>query len=73
MDKQQRDFYQRSEEEQASFLEQTWCNKCQEVDLGMTDPEEYELDGNVCVDGKCKKCGETVTTEIFGEDEEWEE
>jgi len=27
----------------------------------------------VCIDGKCKKCGETVTTEIFGEDEEWEE
>jgi len=72
MDKQERDFYQRDAEDQASFLEQTWCNNCQQVDLGMTDPQEYEVEGRVQIDGKCKKCGETVTTEIFGEDEEWE-
>jgi endogenous inhibitor of DNA gyrase (YacG/DUF329 family) len=73
MEKQQRDFYQRSQEDQASFLEQTWCNKCQKVDLGMTSPEEYEIDGKVSIDGKCSKCGDTVTTEIFDEDEDWEE
>ena len=73
MSKVERDFYQRGAEEQASFLEQTWCNKCQAVDLGMTDPEEFELEGVVMIEGKCKKCGETVTTEIFGEDEDWAE
>lgn len=73
MDNKERDFYQRSAEEQASFLEQTWCNQCQEVDLGMTDPKEYEQDGVVVIEGKCKKCGEPVITEIFGEDEDWEE
>jgi hypothetical protein len=72
MDKIERDFHQRSEEEQASFLEQTWCDSCQEVDLGMTDPEEYELDGKIIIEGKCKKCAGTVTTEIFGEDEDWD-
>ncbi len=74
MDKQKRDFYQRDEEEQASFLEQTWCNNCQEVDLGMTEPQEYESDGIVIIEGKCKKCGETVVTEIAPEgDEDWED
>jgi len=72
MDKIERDFHQRSEEEQASFLEQTWCDSCQEVDLGMTDPDEYELDGKIIIEGKCKKCGSSVTTEIFGEDEDWD-
>jgi len=72
MDKIERDFHQRSEEEQASFLEQTWCNNCQEVDLGMSDPEEYEQDGKIIIEGKCNKCGEPVVTEIFGEDEDWD-
>jgi len=72
MDKQERDFYQRSEEDQASFLEQTWCNNCQAVDLGMTDPVEYELDGTIMIEGKCKKCGETVTTELADEDDDSE-
>jgi len=72
MARQERDFYQRDEEEQASFLEQTWCNNCMEVDLGMTDPVEYEQDGVIMIEGKCKKCGETVTTELADEDDESE-
>ena len=32
------DFYQRSEEEQASLLQHTWCDQCQQADLGMTQP-----------------------------------
>ena len=74
MEKQERDFYQRSEEEQASFLEQTWCNNCQEVDLGMTDPEEYEQEGIIFIEGKCKKCGQKVVTELVPEgDEDWDD
>ncbi len=74
MDKVERDFYQRDEEEQAAFLEQTWCNECREVDLGMTDPKEYELDGIVAIEGKCKKCGNKGTTEIAPDDgdDDWQ-
>lgn len=65
-----RDFYARAPEEQQAFLENTWCNQCQEMDLGMTDPEEYELLGRVFVDGKCTKCGQMTTTEIAEDDDE---
>ena len=46
-----------------------------EVDLGMKDPVEYELDGVVYIDGKCVKCGSTVTTEIADDDTdgEWDD
>jgi len=72
MAKQERDFYKRDPEEQAAFLEQTWCNNCLEVDLGMTDPVEYEQDGIIMIEGKCKKCGEPVITELADEDDESE-
>ena len=65
----ERDFYARDPEEQAAFLENTWCNQCQEVDLGMTDPEEYELDGRLFIEGKCAKCGSPSITEVVEEDE----
>ncbi|OUR67667.1 hypothetical protein A9Q73_04975 [Bermanella sp. 47_1433_sub80_T6] len=68
MDRIERDFYLRDPEEQADFLLQTWCNECQQVDLGMTDPVEYELDGKIAIEGKCKKCGNSVTTEIAPDD-----
>ncbi|GAA6133449.1 hypothetical protein NBRC116188_02380 [Oceaniserpentilla sp. 4NH20-0058] len=73
MAKQERDFYQRDPEDQAAFLEQTWCNNCLEVDLGMVDPVEYEQDGTIMIEGKCKKCGESVITELADEedDSEW--
>lgn len=59
-----RDFNQRSEEERKAFLEQTWCDQCQEVNLGMIEPEEYELNEIIFIEGKCAKCGNTVLTEI---------
>jgi len=34
----------------------------------MTDPVEYELDGKIAIEGKCKKCGNSVTTEIAPDD-----
>ena len=76
MDKIERDFHQRDQEDQASFLQQTWCNQCQKADLGMVEPEEYELDGIVTIEGKCKVCGDTVITELApddGEHDNWED
>lgn len=71
----ERDFSQRSEEEQQAFLSQTWCNNCMQMDLGMKEPKEYELNGTVMIEGKCKKCGETIVTEIADEDTDgvWED
>lgn len=64
MERIERDFYARDEEDQQAFLSQTWCNNCMEADLGMVEPQEYELNGVVYVEGKCAKCGEPIVTEI---------
>lgn len=63
-----RDFSKRSADEQRAFLEQTWCDQCMEADLGMTDPVEYEDEGLVVIEGKCKRCGGPVVTELTDDD-----
>lgn len=65
-----RDFFERDNAEQQEFLKYTWCNTCMEVDLGMKNPVEYELDGTIYIEGNCLKCGDTVTTEIQLDDDE---
>lgn len=64
----ERDFYARSEEEQQAFLQQTWCDHCQEVNLGMQHPREYRLKGIVFVEGDCCRCGNVVITELTDDD-----
>ncbi|WP_370293323.1 hypothetical protein [Thalassolituus sp.] len=75
MERIERDFYARDKDDQDAFLSQTWCNTCMEVDLGMKEPQEYELNGVVYIEGKCAKCGDLVTTEIADDDTdgEWED
>ena len=75
MERIERDFYARNKDDQDAFLSQTWCNTCMEVDLGMKEPQEYELNGVVYIEGKCAKCGDLVTTEIADDDTdgEWED
>lgn len=65
-----RDFYARDAEEQAAFLQNTWCNHCQEVDLGMIEPVEYEFLERIFIEGKCAKCGEVTITEVVDGDDE---
>ncbi|AEF54309.1 hypothetical protein [Marinomonas posidonica] len=65
-----RDFSARPLEEQQDFMTQTWCNQCMEVDLGMTDPQEFESQGRIWIEGNCVKCGEKTVTEIVEEDDE---
>lgn len=59
-----RDFTLRSKEDREELLLHTWCDHCQKVDLGMSDPLEYELHGIIFLEGKCQMCGEVVLTEI---------
>lgn len=63
-----RDFSKRPADEQEAFLTQTWCDNCMEADLGMTDPVEYEDEGLVIIEGKCKKCGSVIMTELTDDD-----
>ncbi|PIE24262.1 MAG: hypothetical protein CSA60_03385 [Neptuniibacter caesariensis] len=63
-----RDFQSRDEEEKRAFLEQTWCDHCQEVNQGMVEPEEYELNNTIFIEGKCAKCGHVILTEITDEE-----
>ncbi|MBM6550439.1 hypothetical protein [Marinomonas ostreistagni] len=65
-----KDFFARPVEEQNDFLSQTWCNQCQEMDLGMKNPKEFETSSRFWIEGECVKCGSPVVTEIQYEDEE---
>lgn len=60
----ERNFYAREPEEQQLFLTDTWCDACQQLGLGMSEPQEYELYGLVFIEGKCNQCGEPVLTEL---------
>lgn len=68
-------FTERTAEDQASLLQFTWCDQCQAVDLGMTDPQEYQLGEQIWLEGRCKNCGEIIATEVIDqlsdEDESW--
>lgn len=50
------------------LLEHTWCDRCQEADLGMHSSVRVEADGHIYVDGKCKRCGGPVRSEIVEKD-----
>ncbi|WP_420555401.1 hypothetical protein [Neptuniibacter marinus] len=64
----ERDFNLRDEDEKKAFLEETWCDNCQEVNLGMKNPIEYEQNDIIFIEGKCRKCGNTILTEITEEE-----
>jgi hypothetical protein len=64
----ERDFSARDEDEKRAFLEETWCDTCQEVNLGMIEPVEYELNDTVFIEGKCAKCGSVILTELTDEE-----
>ena len=62
-----RDFSLRDPKDREELMHHTWCDLCQQVDLGMTDPQEYELHGIVFIEGRCQVCGNPVYTEIDDE------
>lgn len=46
------------------YLEDSWCDKCQEADLGIVNPELYFEGGRKYIGGNCKVCGEICISEI---------
>ncbi|NVK42869.1 MAG: hypothetical protein HWE39_16630 [Oceanospirillaceae bacterium] len=67
-ERQMRDFEARDDAEKLAFLEHTWCDNCQQANLGMTDPVEYVLKGIVFIEGRCRQCGQPVVTELTDDD-----
>jgi hypothetical protein len=59
-----RNFEARPESERAALCKETWCGICQQADLGLLNPVEYQSEGRVFVEGACRKCGATVVGEI---------
>lgn len=68
MGKKEKDFYVRDHIEQKMLMEDTWCDTCNEADLGIIEPAEFELDGKVYIEGTCIKCGNRVVSEIIVKD-----
>ena len=59
-----RHFSARCPDEQQAFLQHTWCDQCQQADLGMDQVCEYEYKGVVLIEGRCLQCREPVYTEL---------
>jgi hypothetical protein len=54
----------RPEIERELLTDHTWCDVCEIADLGLEEPVEYSEDGHVFITGSCRKCGQSVTSEI---------
>lgn len=68
MSKINRDFFEREPIEQRWLLQNTWCDVCNEADLGMSEPVEYEENNEIFVEGKCLLCGLRVVSVIRDDD-----
>lgn len=44
--------------EKEIYLKDTWCNQCNKVDLGITNPIMYKENGKTYISGNCMVCGE---------------
>ena len=59
------DFNSLDEVEKNIYLEDTWCSKCSEADLGIFDPQLYTENGKKFISGKCCVCREETVSEIL--------
>jgi hypothetical protein len=55
-----RDFSARPAREQQWLTDDSWCDVCNQADLGMREPKEFEEDGKIVVEGLCRKCGSPI-------------
>ncbi len=59
-----RKFMERDEEERDELLANIWCNTCGEINMGVENTVEYEGNGFIFIEGRCKECGEDVVSTI---------
>jgi len=62
--KTKRDFYERDEEQRDALLAEMWCHRCMDVAEGIDDPQEFEGNGMIFLEGKCAVCQSTIVMEI---------
>lgn len=62
--KNKRDFNLRDEEEREMLIAEVWCHRCQDFNLGLDEPQEFEGNGMLFLEGKCAQCTTTVVMEI---------
>ncbi len=54
------DFFERK-----VFIENAWCNSCDEANVGIFGPDEFEVYGDKFIRGYCRKCGTKIVSEII--------
>jgi hypothetical protein len=59
-----RDFFARGEEDREQLLAEMWCHRCMEVAASIEEPQEFEGNGMVFLEGRCVTCGATIVLEI---------
>jgi hypothetical protein len=59
-----RNFFLRDSSERSWIIENTWCGGCLLPDLGIDDPNEFEEDGLVFIEGRCRICRVTLMSEV---------
>lgn len=64
MIKNKRDFSARTEDDREILISEVWCHRCQEYGLGLDEPQEFEGNGIIFLEGRCAACGVTVAAEI---------
>ena len=62
--KTKRDFYIRDEDERDMLIAEVWCHRCQDFNRGLDEPQEFEGNGMIFLEGKCAHCTSTVVMEI---------
>jgi hypothetical protein len=51
--------------ERDMYLHDSWCDSCNEADLGISNPELYIEGGRKYISGNCKVCGALCSSEII--------
>lgn len=59
-----RDFSLRNEDDRERLLSEMWCHRCMEVPATIEEPQEFEGNGLVFLEGRCFNCGATLVLEI---------
>jgi len=59
-----RDFFARDEESRDRLLGEMWCHRCMEVAQNIEEPQEFEGNSMVFLEGRCAACGATIVLEI---------